>query len=289
MRPPTAPSPTTADLHGRLRATTAGEGADRPCVASSQRLSCKIARSFDFFGRGRPGSCTVSATVNSLVEDPATWTPPRQATPRPRSLVKGRQTRVAILDAALALASHIGLEGLSIGALAEVTGHEQVGRFRPLRLPRGTSDLGRARVPREVRGRGVFPGACRAARPAAPAGPVRPLAEARLDRGRFGLHLHQRRRRVRRPAGPGPRRARDDGADLAAGARAGDPLGCERRVTCVPTPTRSRSCSRSMASFSPSTTTRASCAMPVRKSAPALPSNGSSSIGRHRRRPARTV
>ena len=38
-----------------------------------------------------------------------------------RPLLKGRQTRAAILDAALALASHMGLEGLSIGALAEVT------------------------------------------------------------------------------------------------------------------------------------------------------------------------
>jgi AcrR family transcriptional regulator len=34
---------------------------------------------------------------------------------------KGQQTRAAILDAALTLASHMGLEGLSIGALAEVT------------------------------------------------------------------------------------------------------------------------------------------------------------------------
>src|SRR4029079_953968 len=43
--------------------------------------------------------------------------------------MKGQQTRAAILDAALALASHIGLEGLSIGALAEVTGMSQSGVF----------------------------------------------------------------------------------------------------------------------------------------------------------------
>src|SRR5918993_4650783 len=43
--------------------------------------------------------------------------------------MKGRQTRAAILDAALALASHIGLEGLSIGALAEVTGMSKSGVF----------------------------------------------------------------------------------------------------------------------------------------------------------------
>ena len=46
-----------------------------------------------------------------------------------RPLMKGRQTRAAILDAALALASHIGLEGLSIGALAEVTGMSKSGVF----------------------------------------------------------------------------------------------------------------------------------------------------------------
>ena len=47
----------------------------------------------------------------------------------PRALMKGRQTRAAILDAALALASHIGLEGVSIGALAEVIGMSKSGVF----------------------------------------------------------------------------------------------------------------------------------------------------------------
>jgi len=47
----------------------------------------------------------------------------------PRPLMKGRQTRAAILDAALALASHMGLEGLSIGALAEVTRMSKSGVF----------------------------------------------------------------------------------------------------------------------------------------------------------------
>ena len=39
-----------------------------------------------------------------------------------RTLIKGRQTKAAIVDAALGLASTIGLEGLTIGALAEVPG-----------------------------------------------------------------------------------------------------------------------------------------------------------------------
>ena len=43
--------------------------------------------------------------------------------------MKGRQTRAAIVDAALALAAHIGIEGLSIGALAEATGMSKSGVF----------------------------------------------------------------------------------------------------------------------------------------------------------------
>jgi len=46
-----------------------------------------------------------------------------------RPLMKGRQTRATILDAALTLASHMGLEGLSIGALAEVTQMSKSGVF----------------------------------------------------------------------------------------------------------------------------------------------------------------
>ncbi|KAI1692929.1 bacterial regulatory protein, tetR family domain-containing protein [Ditylenchus destructor] len=46
-----------------------------------------------------------------------------------RSLQKGQQTRAAILDAALGLASHMGLEGLSIGALADVTKMSKSGVF----------------------------------------------------------------------------------------------------------------------------------------------------------------
>ena len=42
---------------------------------------------------------------------------------------KGQQTKAAIVDAALSLATHIGLEGLSIGALAEVTRMSKSGVF----------------------------------------------------------------------------------------------------------------------------------------------------------------
>ena len=57
------------------------------------------------------------------------------AAPRPasrsgaRALHKGQQTRAAILEAALSQASHMGLEGLSIGALADVTQMSKSGVF----------------------------------------------------------------------------------------------------------------------------------------------------------------
>ncbi|MCY7319953.1 MAG: TetR/AcrR family transcriptional regulator [Ramlibacter sp.] len=51
--------------------------------------------------------------------------PPRDG----RGLQKGQQTKAAIVDAALGLATQIGLEGLSIGALAEVTQMSKSGVF----------------------------------------------------------------------------------------------------------------------------------------------------------------
>lgn len=46
-----------------------------------------------------------------------------------RALHKGQQTKAVIIDAALGLAAQIGLEGLSIGAVAEVTGMSKSGVF----------------------------------------------------------------------------------------------------------------------------------------------------------------
>ena len=67
--------------------------------------------------------------------DPAAAANPQAAAtvagkaPPARPQLKGRQTRATILDAALTLASHMGLEGLSIGALAEVTQMSKSGVF----------------------------------------------------------------------------------------------------------------------------------------------------------------
>ena len=51
------------------------------------------------------------------------------AAPLPKSQQKGQQTKAAIVDAALGLATQIGLEGLSIGALAEVMRMSKSGVF----------------------------------------------------------------------------------------------------------------------------------------------------------------
>jgi AcrR family transcriptional regulator len=55
--------------------------------------------------------------------------PPRAAAREGRALQKGQQTKAAIVEAALGLATQIGLEGLSIGALAEVTQMSKSGVF----------------------------------------------------------------------------------------------------------------------------------------------------------------
>ena len=53
----------------------------------------------------------------------------RQSSHGGHALQKGQQTKQAIIDAALRLATQIGLEGLSIGALAEVTQMSKSGVF----------------------------------------------------------------------------------------------------------------------------------------------------------------
>ena len=55
---------------------------------------------------------------------------PRVAAPSAaKGVHKGQQTKAAIVDAALALASQVGLEGLSIGAIAEVMQMSKSGVF----------------------------------------------------------------------------------------------------------------------------------------------------------------
>jgi AcrR family transcriptional regulator len=91
-----------------------------------------------------------------------------------KSLHKGQQTRAAILEAALGLASHMGLEGLSIGALAEVTQMSKSGVFAHF----GSREELQISVIREYHARFE----------------VRALGATSFCGTGFGLHLHQRRR-----------------------------------------------------------------------------------------------
>ena len=86
-------------------------------------FSCKIARSFVFVDATPP---TPDLEFSRSRDRPAGN---GDTAPAPKALMKGKQTRAAIVDAALALASQIGLEGLSIGTLAEVTGMSKSGVF----------------------------------------------------------------------------------------------------------------------------------------------------------------
>jgi AcrR family transcriptional regulator len=68
-------------------------------------------------------SASLAASASSSL--PASLRPAAEG----RALLKGQQTRAAILDAALALAARGGLEGLSIGSLAEAMRMSKSGVF----------------------------------------------------------------------------------------------------------------------------------------------------------------
>jgi len=82
---------------------------------------CKIARPFVLFG-GLPLSDVLPQDAKPAAEV-------ARERGRERGAHKGQQTRATILEAALNLASQMGIEGLSIGALAEVTGMSKSGVF----------------------------------------------------------------------------------------------------------------------------------------------------------------
>ena len=68
--------------------------------------------------------------ITQLPEGRGTASATRQAgRVRARGQAKGQQTRTAIVEAALGLATHVGLEGLSIGAVAEVMQMSKSGVF----------------------------------------------------------------------------------------------------------------------------------------------------------------
>lgn len=68
-------------------------------------------------------SVSVSSKPRSASDAPA------KRAPSKRAMQKGQQTKAAIVEAALGLSTQIGLEGLSIGVLAEVTQMSKSGVF----------------------------------------------------------------------------------------------------------------------------------------------------------------
>jgi AcrR family transcriptional regulator len=79
---------------------------------------------------GDPGGRRLWQALNALRFAPADSVNDATALRRPpRPLQKGLQTRATIIEAALGLAANKGLEGLSIGLLAEVTGMSKSGVF----------------------------------------------------------------------------------------------------------------------------------------------------------------
>ena len=118
---------------------------------------------------------------------------------------------------------------------------EQVGRVRPLRLARGTADLGDPRIPRALRGGGVLSGdaasraACRALR--ALFGNWMKRTSIEIDSG--CIYISGAVEFDDRP-GPGARRAGRLGQDLAGGDAPRRAQSPRTRATCAPTPTTSR-------------------------------------------------
>ena len=135
---------------------------------------------------------------------------------RHASLRKGQQTRAAIVNAALEQAARAGLEGLTIGALAEQMHMSKSGVFAHF----GSREDLQIAVLKAYEQRfidEVLKPSLREARGLPRLlGDPQQLARADGDRGGARLHLDLRRERVRRPPRCGPRRTGLDGPGLAA-------------------------------------------------------------------------
>jgi AcrR family transcriptional regulator len=107
-----------------------------------------------------------------------------------KSASKAEHTKAIIVDAALRLASQIGLEGLSIGALAEVTQMSKSGVFAHF----GSREELQISVVREYFVR--FERDTNRARAAASARTLRQLDESSSARSAIWLFVYQRRRGV---------------------------------------------------------------------------------------------
>ena len=102
---------------------------------------------------------------------------------------KGEQTRAAIVEAALELAARDGLEGLTIGPLAERMADVQERCLRALRVARGSADRGAQGLRAALRRRSAGAESAGETRAAAAARDLRSLARPHRDRGGARLHL----------------------------------------------------------------------------------------------------
>ena len=122
------------------------------------------------------------------------------------SPTKGEQTRAAILDEALKIASKLGLEGLTIGSLADATGMSKSGLFAHFG---SREDLQLAVLDHaaQLYGEKVFVPVLKIERGLPRLRALRALARlgARI-RPAWRLHHDLGRDRIRRPPGPDPRR-----------------------------------------------------------------------------------
>ena len=106
----------SAPRTARKTAHAAGRTSVRSAAAEPEEAAVKAA------DKSRKAAAAVQAPDGNKTQE-------APAAKSARSLPKGQQTKATIVEAALNLATHIGLEGLSIGAIAELTGMSKSGVF----------------------------------------------------------------------------------------------------------------------------------------------------------------
>ena len=108
------------------RSNSARAAAHAPGRASKRQADAADAAG-NAVSKSRKVAATAQAVDNTEVQENLALE--SRAAKSGRALPKGQQTKAAIVEAALNLATHIGLEGMSIGAIAELTGMSKSGVF----------------------------------------------------------------------------------------------------------------------------------------------------------------
>lgn len=92
----------------------------------SPDILLQVSANPNFFDRSPDETSTIVRFIPVATSSPPSSAPRKRAL---RSGTKGETTRASILDAAVSLAASVGLDGLSIGAVAELTGMSKSGVF----------------------------------------------------------------------------------------------------------------------------------------------------------------